>query len=140
MGLQRRELMEKPDAIFIRFAHADDSAAANRNPGFTNIFQRPKPVLVITCGDDLAIKVGGRVEIMVVRMEPGLSQTPGTTYWNREPAYLCVYAPTSFGWRELLLKDVKLADGSSVVDDQGINAAAYDKLVRPAIAWRTARV
>src|SRR5207253_9018781 len=80
MWLKYRELMEKADAIFVRFAHADDPATANRDAGFTNIFERAKPVLVVTCRDDPAIKVGGRVEIVVVCMESGLSQTPGLRF------------------------------------------------------------
>jgi hypothetical protein len=33
----------------------------------------------------------------------GVASMPGTARFNRDPSYLCVYAPTSFGWRELLL-------------------------------------
>jgi hypothetical protein len=33
----------------------------------------------------------------------GVSQSPGLVATNREPAYLFVYAPTSFGWRHLLM-------------------------------------
>ncbi len=33
----------------------------------------------------------------------GVASMPGTAKFNRDPSYLCVYAPTSFGWRELLL-------------------------------------
>src|SRR4051812_5803149 len=71
----------------------------------------------------------------------GVNQAPGTTKFDREPHYLFVYAPTSFGWRELLLegarvrltdeqrKDPKLKDydGADVVqgriarrDDPGV--------------------
>jgi hypothetical protein len=33
----------------------------------------------------------------------GVSRAPGMDYFERDPAYLFAYAPTSFGWRDLLL-------------------------------------
>jgi hypothetical protein len=33
------------------------------------------------------------------------SQTPGTVYLQREPEYLYLFTPTSFGWQELLTAD-----------------------------------
>lgn len=35
----------------------------------------------------------------------GVSQTPGIDKADRNPAYLFIYAPESFGWKELLLRD-----------------------------------
>jgi len=45
----------------------------------------------------------------------GMSQTPGIEYYNREPAFLFVYSPTSYGWRDMLLQDARV-DGKPVVD------------------------
>lgn len=42
--------------------------------------------------------------LMVYLGKWGVSQTPLTQTWNRSPEYLFVYTPTSFGWRELMLK------------------------------------
>jgi hypothetical protein len=85
-------------------------------------------IVALLYGAVVVFFVGFMGSFTVYLAKWGLSQTPGTTHWSREPAYLCVYAPTSFGWRELLLKDVSVG-GLSLVDEQGINAAAYDNLV-----------
>src|SRR5262249_28159424 len=55
--------------------------------------------------------------------------TPWVRAANRDPAYLFVYAPKSFGWRDLMLKGVVLADGTPVVDPTTgqIDQRAYDK-------------
>ena len=39
----------------------------------------------------------------------GVASMPGASKFNRDPSYLCVYAPTSFDWQKLLL------NGSPVV-------------------------
>lgn len=46
-----------------------------------------------------------------------VSQTPGAVLANREPSYLFVYAPTSFGWQELLLKGSPAMDGEGNIDE-----------------------
>jgi hypothetical protein len=46
---------------------------------------------------------------------------------SRDPSNLFVYAPTSFGWRTLLLSDTKTG-GDPVVADGKINPAAYNRL------------
>jgi hypothetical protein len=46
----------------------------------------------------------------------GVGHTPFATMAHRDPSYLFIYAPTSFGWRELLLQ-------GSGIDAQGV--AAY---------------
>jgi len=51
--------------------------------------------------------------LMVYFAKWGVGLTPGTNYFNRDPSYLFVFAPTSFGWRDLLLQ------GSPVVDPGG---------------------
>jgi hypothetical protein len=56
-----------------------------------------------------------------------VSQTPRvTTATSRDPVYLFVYAPESFHWRELLLRD-KLVDGEPLVVEDHVNPDAYDK-------------
>ncbi len=42
--------------------------------------------------------------LMVYLGKWGVSQTPGTQSADRSPEYLFIYTPTSFGWRELMLK------------------------------------
>jgi hypothetical protein len=62
--------------------------------------------------------------LMVYLGRFGLSQTPGTQFFNRDPAYLFVWAPSSYQWRELLLKGT----GSPVVDSTGL--VSSEALVR----------
>ncbi len=45
----------------------------------------------------------------------GVSQTPWIRTADREPSFLFVYTPTSFGWRDLMLKDATV-DGTPVVN------------------------
>lgn len=42
--------------------------------------------------------------LMVYLGKWGVSQTPLTQTFNRSPEYLFIYTPTSFGWRELMVK------------------------------------
>lgn len=58
----------------------------------------------------------------------GVSQTPFIEQANRDPAFLFVYAPTSFGWRTLLLQG-STVEGQALVENGKINMPAYAKLV-----------
>src|SRR5258708_5375534 len=77
MGIQRRKLMKQSDSILIGFSHTDNSSTANRNACFPHVLQRPQPVLVVARRNNLAIKLGGCVEVMVVSVESCLSQAMG---------------------------------------------------------------
>ena len=60
----------------------------------------------------------------------GVASMPGTTQFKRDPSYLCVYAPTSFGWRELLLS------GSPVVGaKETFSQADVDDYVKRTFWW-----
>lgn len=59
--------------------------------------------------------------LMVYLGKWGVSQTPLTQTVNRSPEYLFIYTPTSFGWRELMLK------GSPVEITSDPSAAGTDK-------------
>lgn len=60
----------------------------------------------------------------------GVASMPGTARFNRDPSYLCVYAPTSFGWRELLLS------GSPVVGTrQTFTPADVNEYVAKTFHW-----
>src|SRR5207302_9153548 len=48
-----------------------------------------------------------------------ISHTPGVTMANREPSYLFVYAPTSFGWRDLLLQGSPAVSDAGGIDEAG---------------------
>src|SRR5713226_90737 len=72
-------------------------------------------LVALAYGAVVVFFVGFMGSLMVYLGEWGISQTPfiGPGYVNREPEYLFQYAPTSYGWRELLLQ------GSSSIDVHG---------------------
>jgi hypothetical protein len=51
----------------------------------------------------------------------GVSQTPLASRWDRDPAYLFIYAPTSYGWRDLLLQGSPVAGRNEVVSQLAID-------------------
>ena len=67
--------MQQSDAVFIGFAHADDAAAAHGDSRLPDMLQRAQSVLVISRRDDLAVKLGGRIEIVVVGIQAGIGET-----------------------------------------------------------------
>jgi hypothetical protein len=67
----------------------------------------------------------------------GMSFTPGIESARRSPEYLFVYAPTSFGWRETLLKGSP-GERITVIDDdigamqrRGVDGQAIDEKYAP---------
>jgi hypothetical protein len=60
----------------------------------------------------------------------------GTFAQSRNPSFLFVYAPTSFGWRELLLEGASVEEGGTHVVQEGqIDPLAYEKYVGGLAAW-----
>ena len=51
----------------------------------------------------------------------GVASMPGAAKFNRDPSYLCVYAPTSFGWRELLLNGSPVVGAKESWDQADVN-------------------
>ncbi|MBI1916104.1 MAG: hypothetical protein HYS12_15430 [Planctomycetes bacterium] len=88
-------------------------------------------LLGLAYGAVLILFVGFMGSFTVYLSKWGVSQAPWlqTKAYDRDPSFLFVYAPTSFGWRELTLKSVQLQDGSFVVDQQTgkINEENYKK-------------
>src|SRR5207302_2104316 len=90
---------------------------------YSYVFQAPWNyigywLLALAYGAVLILFVGFMGSFTVYLSKWGVSQTPWVQAANRDPSYLFVYAPTSFGWRDLTLKSVQLQDGSFVVDQQ----------------------
>jgi hypothetical protein len=103
--------------------------------GYSYLYQSPwnylwYSLVAIVYGAILIFFVGFMGSLLVYLGKWGVSQTPGSKYFNREPSYLFVYAPTSFGWRNLLLEGAQTPNGAAVVEDNGeINPdalAAYE--------------
>lgn len=76
---------------------------------YSYIYQAPwhylwNSFVAILYGALVIFFVGFMGSLSVYLAKWGVSQAPGQEKLNREPSYLFVYAPTSFGWRQLLLQ------------------------------------
>ena len=81
----------------------------------------------LSYGAVIVFFVGFMGSFMVYLSKWGVSQTPFIDTASRNPSYLFVYAPESFGWRELLLQGATV-DGQQVVVNGEIDNTAYNKL------------
>ena len=68
------ELRDQARALRARFPHADDPAAADMEPGVANALERFQTIAIGARGDDLAVELGRRVEVVVVVIESGFLQ------------------------------------------------------------------
>jgi hypothetical protein len=98
---------------------------------FSYVFQKPfhylwYALVAICYGAVLIFFVGFMGSFTVYLSKWAVSQTPTIKWTKRDPVYLFVYAPESFGWRELLLKD-QLVDGDPLVINGHINEDAYER-------------
>jgi hypothetical protein len=112
---------------------------------YSYVFQAPwhylwNWVVALAYGAVLVLFVGFMGSFAVYLGKWGISKTPFTQTWNRQPDYLFVYAPTSFGWRNLALQGVHLEDGTPLVNPQTgqINEAAYSKYLETLHWWNVA--
>jgi hypothetical protein len=109
---------------------------------YSYVYQKPwnfiwYTLVAIAYGAVVVFFVGFMGSLTVYLAKWGVSQTPGISYVHsdqrdvngRKPDFLFIYAPTSFGWRPLLLQGATV-DGVQVVESDGqINQAAYDKWI-----------
>jgi hypothetical protein len=97
---------------------------------YSYVYQKPwhyiwYGLVAIAYGAVLVFFVGFMGSLTVYLGKWGVSETPGSSKANRDPSYLFVYAPTSFGWRTLLLEGATV-DGRKVVDNGRIQQGVYD--------------
>jgi hypothetical protein len=95
---------------------------------YSYVYQRPwhylwYSLVAIAYGAVLVFFVGFMGSLMVYLAKWGVSEAPGISH--REPSYLFVYAPTSFGWRTLLLEGATV-QGLKVVDNGQIQQSVYE--------------
>jgi hypothetical protein len=90
---------------------------------YSYVYQKPwhfiwYSLVAIAYGAILVFFVGFMSSLTVYLAKWGVSETPFSSkhYTNREPTFLFVYAPTSFGWRTLLLEGTTFK-GSKLVDN-----------------------
>src|SRR5690348_10026659 len=69
MFWQGCERVDKSDAIAFVFSHANDPAAADMNARLAEMSESLKAIIVSPGGDDLAVVLGRRIEIMIVVVE-----------------------------------------------------------------------
>lgn len=85
--------------------------------------------LALVYGAVLVFFVGFMGSLMVYLGKWGMSQAPWMSSADpardREPSYLFVNAPTSFGWRDLLLRDSQFAESQVVVSPGGVPTVSY---------------
>src|SRR5207248_584322 len=91
-------------------------------------------LVALAYGAVIVFFVGLMGSLTVYLSKWGVSQTPGSNYFNRNPTYLFVYAPESFGWRRLLLQDESL---HLINVDGQINGDAYKGYVDSFHPWNT---
>jgi hypothetical protein len=105
---------------------------------YSYVYQRPwhylwYSLVAICYGAVVVFFVGFMGSLMVYLSKWGVAQTPwiGRDYANRDPAYLCVYAPDSWGWRPLLLQGATDPSGNPVVRDGHVDPGAYNAYTAP---------
>ena len=100
---------------------------------YTYVFQKPwhyiwYGLVAICYGAVVVFFVGFMGSFMVYLSKWGVAQTFGIKKVDREPSFLFAYAPTSFGWRTLLLDGVQV-DNEPMVQNGVLNQVAYNKYV-----------
>jgi len=92
---------------------------------YSYVLQKPwsylwNVIVALVYGAIVVFFVGLMGSLMVYLGKWGVSQNPFNGVTNRDPSYLFVYAPTSFGWRDLLLQGSTVAGTSGVPTDQAV--------------------
>jgi hypothetical protein len=103
---------------------------------YSYVFQRPwqyfgYSLIAVVYGAVLVFFVGLMASLTVYLAEWGVARIQPQ---SRDPAYLFVYAPTSFGWRSLLLQDARTAN-ANVVHQGEINPEAYQQYLQTDWHW-----
>jgi hypothetical protein len=80
-------------------------------------------LLAIVYGAVLVFFVGFMASSLVFLGKWGVSNAPGLAKadpkYDREPSYLFIYAPTSFGWRDLMISSSRFAKSTEAVTPSG---------------------
>ncbi|HTU16634.1 MAG TPA: hypothetical protein VMG10_01115 [Gemmataceae bacterium] len=98
---------------------------------YSYVYQKPwhyvwYSLVAIAYGSVLVFFIGFMSSLTVYLAKWGVSETPLISSANREPTFLFVYAPTSFGWRTLLLEGTTV-NGRKLVDNGEIQASVYEE-------------
>jgi hypothetical protein len=98
---------------------------------YSYVLQRPwdyiwYAVVSLVYGAAVIFFVGFFGSLMVYLGKWGVSQTPLTDYFNRDPSYMFVYTPTSYGWRDLLLEGTPVVKKGDIVTQELIDEYKHD--------------
>jgi hypothetical protein len=109
---------------------------------YSYVYQAPWHYLwysVVACvyGAAVVFFVTFMASLLVFLGKWGVAQTPGMAHFNREPSYFFAYAPTSFGWRDLLIHDNPGAAAQETIDSAGLRVTHYGFTpeYRDALTW-----
>ncbi len=99
---------------------------------YSYVYQKPwhfiwYTVVAVVYGAIIVFFIGFMASLTVYLGKWGVSQTPGMAAAGRQPSYLFVYAPTSYHWRDLLLRGAEVGGEPIVGSDDQIIPAAYQK-------------
>jgi hypothetical protein len=91
---------------------------------YSYVFQRPWQYLwyglvMIAYGAVVVFFIGFMGSFVIYLSKWGVAKPTGIDYVGRNPSFLFIYSPTSFGWRNLLLQDATTVDGQPVVGAGG---------------------
>jgi len=100
---------------------------------FSYVFQRPwqyiwYALVSVSYGAIVVFFIGLMGSLTVFLSKWTVSQTLGIDYAGRQPTFLFIYAPESFGWRDLLLQGANI-DGQEVVQNGHVDETAYKKYI-----------
>jgi hypothetical protein len=97
---------------------------------FSYVFQKPwnylwYSLVALAYGAVVIFFVGFMGSLSVYLSKWAVAQNPAVQYFERDPTYLFIYSPTSFGWRPLLLQGARTQEGGEVVVNGRVDPAAY---------------
>src|SRR5262249_37373405 len=128
---------------------------------YSYLLQRPwhfawYSLVAIAYGGVVVFFVGFMGSLTVYLAKWGVAQPAQAVATSRDPSFMFVYAPPSFGWRELLLEGARDPEGANVVEQRGsrlnpqgagaggvnrwnrINPVAYERYVEHLAWWQKA--
>lgn len=93
---------------------------------YSYVYQRPwnyiwYSLVAVGYGAVVVFFIGFMGSLIVYLGKWGVSQTPFIESADRDPSFLFVYAPTSFGWQKLLLEGAAV-DGQPIVKDGAVQS------------------
>jgi hypothetical protein len=106
---------------------------------YSYVYQRPwhflwNSLVAVTYAGVVFFFAGFMTSFGVYLAKWGVAQTPGVQAVDRDPSFLFVYAPRSFGWRALLLEGAKV-EGVNLVQDGRVAQAPFDRYLSTLKLW-----